>query len=80
MLIIIVSVVAYNLFTVLIKKGLLVIRLQGLTEKIHPSGRAIFIAEKIVDYFEATVPGLAVSRCPLTLRRKKLYTQRRRGQ
>jgi hypothetical protein len=27
-----------------------------------------------VDYFEATVHGLAVSRCPLTLRRKKLYT------
>ena len=33
-----------------------------------------------MDYFEATVPGLAESRCPLTLRRKKLYTQRRRGQ
>lgn len=33
-----------------------------------------------MDYFEATVHGLAVSRCPLTLRRKKLYTQRRRGQ
>ena len=33
-----------------------------------------------MDYFESTPPGLAVSRCPLTLRRKKLYTQRRRGQ
>ena len=80
MLIIIVSVVAYNLFTVLIKKGLLVIRLQGLTEKIHPQDGPFLSQGKIVDYFEATVPGLAVSRCPLTLRRKKLYTQRWRGQ
>ena len=58
------------------------IRLQGLTEKIHPgrTGQILCAASNFVDYFEATVRGLAVSRCPLTLRRKKLYTQRRRGQ
>jgi len=29
-----------------------------------------------VDYFEATVLGLAVSRCPLTLRRKNVIQER----
>ena len=58
------------------------IRLQGLTEKIHPEGtcQILCAASNFVDYFEATPYSLAVSRCPLTLRRKKLYTQRRRGQ
>ena len=51
------------------------IRLSRLDRK-NPSWKdGPFLSQgKIVDYFEATPYSLAVSRCPLPLRRKKLYS------